>query len=84
MIQLLKLCLLELDHLLMYKQGLYTKNGDFCLKKAKPYLKATILSLKIYENILNFNFIMGGGGGGGRDGGGSIRHIDCFHRFMKW
>ena len=47
----------------------------------KAYFKAIILSLEIYQNILNFNFLMGEGGVCG--GGGGIRHIDCFHRFMK-
>ena len=30
----------------------------------KAYSKAVILSLKIFENILKFNFLMGEGGGG--------------------
>ena len=30
----------------------------------KAYFKAVMLSLKIYENILKFNFVMWGGGGG--------------------
>ena len=38
----------------------------------KQYFKAIILSLKINENILNFNFLMGG-----------IRHIGSFHGFLK-
>ena len=48
----------------------------------KRYFKAIILSLKIYENILKFNFLMGVGGGV-VGGGRVIRHIDCFHRFLK-
>ena len=28
----------------------------------KAYFKAVMLSLKIYENILKLNFVMGGGG----------------------
>ena len=28
----------------------------------KGYFKAAMLSLKIYENILKFNFLIGGGG----------------------
>ena len=44
----------------------------FFEKTMKTYFKAVILSLKIYENILKFNFLMGG-----------IRHIDFFHRFIK-
>ena len=31
-------------------------------KTIKWYFKAIILSLKIYENILKFNFLIGGGG----------------------
>ena len=38
----------------------------------KKYLETVILSLKICENILKFNFLVGGGGGGG--GGGGVRH----------
>ena len=34
--------------------------GIFFEKKMKTYLKVVILSLKIYENILNFNFLIGG------------------------
>ena len=45
----------------------------------KRYFEVIILSLKIYENILRFNFLMGAGGGGG----GGIRDIDCFYRFLK-
>ena len=45
----------------------------------KSYSMAAMLSLKIYENLLIFNFLMGVGGGGG----GGIRHIDCVHCFMK-
>ena len=41
------------------------KNGDFFFEKTmKAYSKAVILSLKIFENILKFNFLMGEGGGG--------------------
>ena len=32
----------------------------FFEKTMKAYFKAVILSLKIYENILKFNFLMGG------------------------
>ena len=52
MVRLLKIDI-ELDHLSMYKQWIYTY-----------YV--------FYKNILKFNFLMGG-----------IKHIDCFHRFMK-
>ena len=46
--------------------NMHQKNGDFFFKKAvKTYFKAIILSIKIYENILKFNFLMGGGGEGG-------------------
>ena len=38
----------------------------------KAYPKVVILSVKIDENILKFNFLMGG-----------IRHIDCLHKFFK-
>ena len=54
----------------------------FFEKTMKAYFKVIILLLKVYENILNFNFLMGGERGGEREGG--IRRIDCFHRFMKW
>ena len=37
-------------------------------KTMKAYSKVVMLSLKTYENILNFNFLIGGRG---------IRHIDC-------
>ena len=47
----------------------------FFEKTMKRHFKAIIWSLKIYENILKFNFLMGGEGG--------IGHIDCFHRFLK-
>ena len=44
-----------------------------------------MLSLMIYEIILTFNFLIGSGVGGGGGGGwvGGIRHIDCFHSFLK-
>ena len=38
----------------------------------KAYFKAVMLSLKIYENILKFNFLMGG-----------IRHTDFLPKFFK-
>ena len=58
MIQLLKLYL-ELDHLSMYKQWIYTKKCWFFFwKTMKAYFKVVILSLKIYENILKFNFLL--------------------------
>ena len=57
--------------------NIHQKTVIFFEKAMKEYLKAIILSLKIYENILNFNFLIGGGGGGG------IRHIDCLHKFFK-
>ena len=38
----------------------------------KAYPKVVILSVKIDENILKFNFLMGG-----------IKHIDCLHKFFK-
>ena len=49
----------------------------------KSYSRAAMLSLKIYENLLIFNFLMGVGVWGGGGGGGGIRRIDCFHCFMK-
>ena len=33
----------------------------FLKKTMKAYFKVVMLSLKIYENILKFNFLMGGG-----------------------
>ena len=56
----------------------------FFEKTMKAYFNVIILLLKVYENIQNFNFLMGGGGVGGGEGEGGIRCIDCFHRFMKW
>ena len=50
----------------------------FFEKTMKRYFKAVMLSLKIYENILKFNFLIGGRGGRG------IRHIYYFHSFLKW
>ena len=44
----------------------------------KAYFKAVMLSLKIYENILKFNFVMWGGGGVR-----GIRHTDCLRKFFK-
>ena len=55
----------------------------FFEKAMKRYFKAVMLSLKIYENILKFNFLIGGGGERG-GGGRGIRHIYCFHNFLKW
>ena len=43
----------------------------------KVYSKAVMLSLRIYKNILKFNFLMRG------RGGGVIRHIDCLRKFFK-
>ena len=45
----------------------------FLKKTMKAYFKVVMLSLKIYENILKFNFLMGGG----------IRHTDCLRKFFK-
>ena len=44
----------------------------FFEKTMKASFKTVMLSLKIYENILKFNLLMG-----------DIRHIDYFHRFIK-
>ena len=57
----------------MYQKLIYTKNGNFFFfeKTMKAYFKAVMLSLKVYENMLKFSFLMGG-----------IRHIDCFHRMV--
>ena len=41
----------------------------FFEKTMKAYFKVIILLLKVYENILNFNFLMGGGRGGEGEGG---------------
>ena len=72
MMRLLKLYL-KLGHLSMYKQWICNKKWWFFLKKTmKAYFKAVMLSLKIYENILKFNFLMGG-----------IRHTDCLCNFFK-
>ena len=39
------------------------KNGNFFWKKMmKAYFKAVILSIKIYQNRLKFNFLMAHGG----------------------
>ena len=46
----------------------------FFEKTMKGYFKVVILSLKFYENILNFNFLMGEGG---------IRHIDCLRKCFE-
>ena len=84
MIQLLK-TYIELGHLSMHNvqtMNIHQKTVFFFVKAMKEYLKAIILLVTIYENILNFNFLMGGGRGG--EGEGGIRRIDCFHRFMKW
>ena len=49
------------------------KNGEFFLEKTmNEYLKAVLLSLKLFENTLKFNFLVGG-----------IRHIDCFHSVFE-
>ena len=40
----------------------HQKTIAFFKKVIKAYFKAVMLSLKIYENILKFNFLMGGGG----------------------
>ena len=79
MIQLLK-TYIELGHLSMHNvqtMNIHQKTVFFFVKAMKEYLKAIILLLTIYENILNFNFLIGGGGGRG------IRHIDCLHKFFK-
>ena len=41
-------------------------------KTITPYLKAVILSLKIYENKLKFYFLIP-----------PIKYIDCVHSFKK-
>ena len=43
----------------------------------KKYLETVILSLKICENILKFNFLVGGGGVL------DIRHTNCLRKFLK-
>ena len=58
------------------KNDEYTpENGHFFEKMMKKYLETVILSLKICENILKFNFLVGGGGG--------IRHTNCLRKFLK-
>ena len=43
--------------------NIHQKNGGFFWKKTmKAYFRAIILSIEIYENVLNFNFLMGDGG----------------------
>ena len=44
----------------------------FLERTMKAYSKAVMLSLKIYKNILKFDFLMGG-----------IRHIDCLHKCFE-
>ena len=44
----------------------------------KKYLETVILSLKICENILKFNFLVGGGGGVL-----DIIHTNCLRKFLK-
>ena len=79
-IQLLKQYL-ELGHLSMYKQWTYTKKTVFFLKKTmKAYFRAINLSIEIYENILNFNFLMGDGEG---RGGRGVRHTYGLRKFFK-
>ena len=55
--------------------NIHQKVVIFLEKTMKRYFQAVMLSRKIYENILKFNFLM-------REGG-SIRHIDCFHSFFE-
>ena len=43
--------------------NIHQKMMIFLKKTMKAYFKAVILSLKIYENKLKFNFLMGRGGG---------------------
>ena len=81
MMRLLKLYL-ELGHLLMYKQWHAPKHGEFFFEKMmRAHFKVFILSLKIYENILKFNFLMvvvvvvGVGE--------CIRHIDCLCKYNE-
>ena len=50
----------------------HQKTIAFSKKVIKAYFKAVMLSLKIYENILKFNFLMGG-----------IRHTDFLPKFFK-
>ena len=56
------------------------KTVIFLKKTMKAYFKAVMFSLKIYENILKFNFLMGWGMecGGGR----GIRHT-VYLSFLK-
>ena len=49
----------------------------FFEKAMKRYFKAVMLSLKIYENILKFNFLIGGGG---ERGGAGV--LDIFIVFI--
>ena len=54
--------------------NIHQKMVIFFEKTMKRYFKAMILSLKNYENIVKFNFLMGGGG---------IRHIDGLHKCFE-
>ena len=40
--------------------NIHQKTVNFLKKTMKAYLKVAMLSLKIYENILKFNFLMRG------------------------
>ena len=53
---------------------IHQKMVIFFEKTMKADFKATMLSLKIYENILKFNFLIRGGG---------FRHTDCLCKFFK-
>ena len=52
--------------------NIHQKMVIFNTKTIKANFKEVILSLKIYKNILKFNFLMGG-----------IRHIDCFGKYFE-
>ena len=52
--------------------NIHQKMVIFLEKTMKAYSKTVMLSLKIYKNILKFNFLMGG-----------IRHIDCLHKYFE-
>ena len=52
--------------------NIHQKMVIFLEKTMKAYSKTVMLSLKIYKNLLKFNFLMGG-----------IRHIDCLHKYFE-
>ena len=52
--------------------NIHQKTVIFFEKKDENILEGGHFITKNYKNILKFNFLMS-----------PLRHIDCFHRFMK-